>query len=62
MGVRKYTEARAKANKKYDEKTYRKITIYLRVEDDAEILDSLDEARQHGFSFREWLRSLYYCK
>ena len=56
---REYTPARAEANAKYDAKTYRKINIALRKEDDADILDSLEEAKRKGLNNREWLRELY---
>lgn len=62
MGKRKYTEARRNANRKYDAKTYSRVNLYLRVDDDAEIIDSLNEAKQNGISAREWLHNLYYSK
>ena len=56
--ARKYTEARARSNKAYDARTYKKYTILLRVEDDAEIIDSLEEAKASGKSARQWLNEL----
>lgn len=55
-----YTPARAKANKKYDAKTYRKFMLHLRLEEDAEIIKELDEAKESGIAHREWLHELYY--
>lgn len=54
------SEARARATAKYDSKTYKKLSIALRLDDDAEIIKSLDEAQQHGISYREWLKELFY--
>ena len=36
-----------------------KILIALRYEDDADIIESLEEAKENGLSNREWLRELY---
>ena len=56
---RPYTEARARNNKAYDAKTYKKYTILLRNEDDAEIIKSLEQAKASGKSAREWLNELW---
>lgn len=53
------TPAEAEAIAKYQAKTYKKINIALRVEDDAEIIKAWQEAQQKGISSREWLKSLY---
>ncbi len=55
-----YTPARRKANKKYDEKTYKQYSLLLRYEEDADIIKSLDAAIESGMTKREWLRGLYY--
>lgn len=44
---------------RYDAKTYRKINIALRKEDDADIIQSMEEAKKAGLSLREWLRELF---
>lgn len=59
MGVRAYTESRAEANKRYDAKTYKDVNIALRIEDDADILASIQEARDEGVTLRQWLRGLF---
>ena len=59
MGKRPYNEARAAANARYDAKTYAKINIALRMEDDADIIQSIEEAKKKGATLREWLRELY---
>lgn len=59
MAKRKYTPARAEANAKYDAKTYKKINIALRVEEDADIIDSHEKARQKGVNNREWMREIF---
>ena len=57
-----YTPARYEANRRYDAKTYSKLTFALRLDEDAEIIRELEEALEHGISRREWLRNLYYEK
>lgn len=59
IGKIKYTEARQQANARYDSKTYKKINIALRIEDDAEIIKSLEEAKTCGLTNREWLISIF---
>lgn len=59
MGVRIYTEARAEANKRYDEKTYKKINVALRLDDDADIIEDMELAKENGLSLRQWLRNLF---
>lgn len=56
---RPYTEARQAANARYDAKTYKKINIALRMEEDADLIKSLEEAQKRGMTTREWLRDLY---
>ena len=60
MAKREYTEAKRRANSKYDKKTYKLIPLRLRVEDDADLIDSMETAKSKGISYREWLRSIYY--
>lgn len=57
--VQPYTEAKANANKRYDDKTYKRIMIKLRIEEDADIIESFMESKDHGYTSREWLRQLY---
>lgn len=52
------TEARHKANRKYDAKTYTILTLRLRTDDDADLLESFNKARAAGKTGREWIRSL----
>jgi hypothetical protein len=59
IGKREYTAARAEANAKYDAKTYRQINFRLRLDDDADIIKSIDRAKDNGLSNREWLRELF---
>ena len=55
----KYSQARREANARYDAKTYKKIGIALRIDDDADIIKSWTDAREKGINSREWLRELY---
>ena len=57
--ARKYTEARAASNKKYDAKTYKKINFALRVDEDADIIEDIEAAQREGLSLREWLWYLW---
>lgn len=59
MGKREYTPARAEANAKYDAKTYQQVNIRLRIKEDADIIASLEEAKQKDISNREWLREIF---
>ncbi len=56
---REYTPARQEANARYDAKTYKKINIALRREDDADILENLERAKRDKLSNREWLRKIF---
>jgi len=55
-----YTFARAEANGRYNTRTYTQELFKLRTEEDAEIVASINEAKEKGISKREWLRNLYY--
>ena len=59
MSKRPYSEARKRANRKYDEKTYAYIMLRLRKEDDKDILEAFASAKERGISHRELLRSLF---
>lgn len=60
--ARKYTEARARANKAYDAKTYKKYMFMLRIDDDAKIIEDYENAKARGLSSRQWLRELWLKK
>jgi hypothetical protein len=47
------------ATDRYDAKTYRIIGLRLRIDDDADILESFDKAKEKGLTNREWVRELY---
>lgn len=59
MGKRVYNEAKRISNERYDSKTYKQINFRLRLEDDADIIESILEAQENGISNREWLRQLF---
>ena len=54
-----YTEARKRANKKYDSKTYVTFMFYMRKEDDAEVIADIERAKAEGVAIRQWLHDLY---
>ena len=53
------SNAKREAIRRYDDKTYRKISIALRVDDDTRILESLDKAKSQGQTSRGWLNELF---
>lgn len=57
--TREYNAARQEANARYDAKTYKVLTFKLRLEDDADIIKSIQEAQENGMNKREWLRELF---
>ena len=59
IGNRKYTQARQEANARYDAKTYKLIGFSLRIVEDADIIASIEEAKNKGLSNREWLREIF---
>lgn len=59
MRSEKVSEARRNANDKYDAKTYRRVFLLLRLEDDADIIKDIEEAQGAGLSLRIWLRGIY---
>ena len=56
MGVRPYNEARAAANKKYDDKTYKKMNIAFRKDEDKELLEAIEAS---GLSYTAFFRRLW---
>lgn len=58
MTVRVNNEARKAANARYKEKHYKQISIKLRIDDDADLIESFQKAQASGITSREWLRTL----
>lgn len=56
------TQAQSEANARYDAKTYKTFLFKLRVDDDADIIESLQNAQKNGMNKREWLRELFEAK
>lgn len=44
---------------RYHAKTYRKLTLSLRKDEDADIIESMENARNNEIPYREWLRELF---
>lgn len=59
MTYRGYTPAQGEANARYAAKNFKKINIALRLDEDADIIQHWEQARDYGFTSREWLRELY---
>lgn len=55
----KVSEAKKAAHARYDAKTYTRFGLYLRIDDDADIIASMQYAKDNGVSLREWLRDVY---
>ncbi len=53
------SDAKREAIQRYDEKTYKKVSIALRIDEDADIIASMQEAKENGISYRDWLRELF---
>ena len=60
MGVREYNEKRKASNERYDVKTYKQFNIKLRISDDNEIIESIQQAVREHKPVREWLSELYH--
>lgn len=58
--ARKYTEARARATKKYNDKTYHTYLLRLRNVEDAEIISAIEQAKKDGIPIRQWLSSVFH--
>ena len=59
MRSERVTEAQRIASDKYDAKTYKKISFALRVQEDTDIIKSIESAKADGVSLRGWLRELF---
>jgi len=53
------TPSQHEANKRYIAKTYKTFHFFLRIDDDKEIIDSIQEAKDQGMNKTEWLRELF---
>lgn len=53
------TKARYEATRKYDTKTYKKYTMAFKKDEDADIIESIERAKQDGVTKRQWLRDLF---
>ena len=56
------SQAKLDAVTRYEEKTYKRVFVALRLDEDADILESLQEAKEHGYTGREWVRQLFESK
>ena len=59
MRSERVSESQRIAANKYDAKTYKRITIAMRLEDDADIIKDIEDAQGAGLSLRMWLRGIY---
>lgn len=54
-----YSNARSKASRKYEQKHMKKFTMSFQKDEDADIIDSIERAKQDGITKRQWLRDLF---
>ena len=55
----KYTEAHARGNAEYEARTFKKHLFRFRLDSDQDMLDSIEEAKEHGITKNEWLREMF---
>lgn len=53
------SESKKAANKRYDEKTYSRITVHFRKDEDAEVIKALADAKASGKPYREFILEWY---
>jgi hypothetical protein len=56
----KWTPAQAEATARYEAKTYKKYLFRLRMDEDGDIIDSINEALAQGINKRQWLSDLFH--
>jgi len=53
------SKAKLDATRRYEQKTYKMMQFRLRYDDDEDIIKDIEQAHEHGISYRDWLRQLY---
>lgn len=59
IAISKTSEAQIRAVRSYESKTYKRYTINLRLEEDVEIINSIEKAKSKGINLREWIINLF---
>ena len=59
ISIGKISEAQLNAVRKYEANTYKRYSVYLRQKEDAEIIESIEKAKEKDISIRDWLVDLY---
>ena len=54
-----YTEAQARAFAEYQARTFKNILFRFRLDEDADIIASYNEALEHGIKKNDWFRSFF---
>ena len=54
-----YTEAQARATAAYEAKTFKRVLFKFRLDEDADIIASYNEAQEHGIKKNDWFRSFF---
>ena len=55
----KTSKAQIEATRRYEAKTYKRITFNLRKEEHADIIESIEAARAQGENKNDWLRGVF---
>lgn len=55
----KNTRAKLDAIEAYRDRTYKRYKFFLLNERDANILTAMEEAKEHGYTYRQWIRDLF---
>lgn len=56
----KYTQAQAEAMQRYREKTLKRHMFELRIDEDRDIIESIEDAVEHGIPKRQWLSDIFH--
>lgn len=56
---KKVSEAKRQAIARYEAKTYKMYALRLRIDDDSDIIEAIEESKAHGEPMRIWLRRLF---
>lgn len=57
--ARKKYQSQVEAQARYEAKTYKKFTFYLRQSEDKAIIDSIQRAKNENITLRDWLTDVF---
>lgn len=56
MGI---SQAQYEANRRYDAKNIKRWNFDMRLEEDADIIEYIEEQKSHGYTYRQIIRELW---